>query len=145
MTKSRRCRHSDRQYDDSTAISRRPAGEEIAGPALEGLVAQHLRAWLAWSGTDGKLFYWRTRAGAEVDFVLYGSLGIWGIDVMNASRIRPADLRGLRAFGDEYPEARRLLLYRGEHRLVRRGVLCLPVDGFLRGLNPAKALDDIVG
>ena len=137
-------------FDCGVFGSLRPSGpldrpEEIAGRALEGLVAQHLRAWLAYSGADGTLYYWRTRAGAEVDFVLYGSLGIWGIDVMHADRIRPADLRGLRAFGDEYPEARRLLLYRGEHRLVRRGVLCLPVDGFLRGLNPARALNDIVG
>ena len=137
-------------FDCGVFRSLRPSGpldrpEEIAGPALEGLVAQHLRAWLAYSETDGKLYYWRTRTGAEVDFVLYGTLGIWGIDVMNAARIRPADLRGLGAFGDEYPEARRILLYRGEHRLVRNGVLCFPVDAFLAGLGPSSALEDMVG
>lgn len=136
-------------FDCGVFRSLRPSGpldrpDEIAGPALEGLVAQHLRAWLAYSETDGKLYYWRTRAGAEVDFVLYGALGIWGIDIMNADRIRPADLRGLRAFADEYPEARRLLLYRGEHRLVRNRVLCLPVDAFLARLDPARTLEDIV-
>ena len=136
-------------FDCGVFRSLRPAGpfdrpEEIAGPALEGLVAQHLRAWLAYSETDARLYYWRTRSGAEVDFVLYGEPGIWGIDVMNADRVRSFDLRGLRAFGDEYPEARRVLLYRGEHRLVRRGVLCLPVDGFLAGLDPAKGLQDIL-
>ncbi len=137
-------------FDCGVFRNLRPSGpldrpEEIAGPALEGLVAQHLRAWLAYSETDGRLYYWRTRTGAEVDFVLYGTLGIWGIDVMNAARIRPADLRGLGAFGDEYPEARRILLYRGEHRLVRNGVLCLPVDAFLAGLGPSSALEDMVG
>lgn len=64
---------------------------------------------------------------------------------MNADRVRPADLRGLAAFGDEYPEARLILLYRGEHRLVRRDILCLPVEPFLRGLNPARGLEDAVG
>ncbi len=137
-------------FDCGVFRSLRPSGpldrpEEIAGPALEGLVAQHLRAWLAYSTADGKLYYWRTRTGAEVDFVLYGSLGIWGIDVMNADRIRPADLRGLGAFGEEYPEARRVLLYRGEHRLVRNGVLCVPVEAFLTHLNPARPLEDIFG
>ena len=137
-------------FDCGVFRSLRPSGpldrpEEIAGPALEGLVAQHLRAWLACSETDGKLYYWRTRTGAEVDFVLYGTLGIWGIGVVNAARIRPADLRGLGAFGDEYPEARRILLYRGEHRLVRNGVLCLPIDAFLAGLGPSSALEDMVG
>lgn len=72
-------------FDCGVFRSLRPSGpldrpEEIAGPALEGLVAQHLRAWLAYSEADGRLYYWRTRAGAEVDFVLYGATGIWGID-----------------------------------------------------------------
>ena len=137
-------------FDCGVFRSLRPAGPldrpaEIDGPALEGLLAQHLRAWLAYSRADAKLHYWRTRAGAEVDFVLYGAPGIWAFDVMNADRIRPADLRGLTAFGDEYPGARRVLLHRGEHRLVRRGVLCMPVEEFLRGLDPGRGLEEVVG
>ena len=137
-------------FDCGVFRSLRPAGpfdrpSEIDGPALEGLLAQHLRAWLAYSGSDARLHYWRTRGGAEVDFVLYGTPGLWAFDVMNADRVRPADLRGLTAFGDEYPEARRILLYRGEHRLVRRDTLCLPVEPFLMSLNPERGLEDAVG
>ena len=137
-------------FDCGVFRSLRPTGPldratEIRGPALEGLVAQHLRAWLAYSGNDAKLYYWRTRGGAEVDFVLYGADGLWAFDIMNADRVRPADLRGLASFGDEYPEARRILLYRGEHRLVRKGVLCLPVGPFLVGLNPERGIEDAVG
>jgi len=62
------------------------------------------------------------------------------IEVKNADRIRPDDLRGLRAFGDEYPAARRLLLYRGTERLERDGVLCLPVGPFRTALDPAADL-----
>ena len=136
-------------FDCGVFRSLRPAGPldrpaEIGGVALEGLVAQHLRAWLAYSDSDARLYYWRTRGGSEVDFVLYGTPGIWAFDVMNADRVRPADLRGLTAFGHEYPEAQRVLLYRGEYRLLRRGVLCLPVADFLRGLNPERGLDDAV-
>ena len=136
-------------FDCGVFRSLRPAGPldrpaEIGGAALEGLLAQHLRAWLAYRESDAKLYYWRTRGGAEVDFVLYGTPGIWAFDIMNADRIRPADLRGLIAFGDEYPEARRVLLYRGEYRLLRRGVLCLPVGDFLRGLDPGRGLGDAV-
>ena len=137
-------------FDCGVFRSLRPTGPldratEIRGPALEGLVAQHLRAWLVYSGNDAKLYYWRTRGGAEVDFVLYGADGLWAFDIMNADRVRPADLRGLASFGDEYPEARRILLYRGEHRLVRKGVLCLPVGPFLVGLNPERGIEDAVG
>ena len=55
--------------------SLRPSGpldrpEEIGGATIEGLVAQHLRAWIAYSGSKAKLYYWRTRAGSEVDFIV---------------------------------------------------------------------------
>ncbi len=137
-------------FDTGVFRSLRPRGpldrpHEIDGAALEGLVAQHLRAWLDWSDATATLHYWRTRSGSQVDFVVYGTPGIWGIDVMNADRIRPADLRGLRAFGDEYPEAERVLLYRGERRLLRGGALCLPVEDFLLRLNPGRGLADPMG
>ncbi len=137
-------------FDCGVFRSLRPAGPldrpaEMDGAALEGLVAQHLRGWLAYSGSDARLHYWRTRGGAEVDFVLYGTPGLWAFDVMNSARVRPADLRGLAAFGGEYPEARRILLYRGELRLVRRGVLCLPVSDFLPSLSPEQGLEDAAG
>src|SRR5437870_1246334 len=96
-------------FDAGVFRSLRPKGpldrpEEIDGPALEGLVAQHLRAWLAYGGLDAKLFYWRTRSGVEVDFVLYGSAGVWAIEVKNVSRVHPEHLRGLQAFGEDYPQ-----------------------------------------
>ncbi len=137
-------------FDCGVFRSLRPAGpfdrpSEIDGAALEGLVGQHLRAWLRYKESNARLHYWRTRGGAEVDFVVYGTPGLWAIDVMNADRVRPADLRGLTSFGEEYAEARRILLYRGEHRLVRKGILCLPVGRFLTGLNPERGLEDAVG
>lgn len=137
-------------FDCGLFRSLRPAGpfdrpSEIDGAALEGLVGQHLRAWLAYAESDARLHYWRTRGGAEVDFVVYGTPGLWAFDVMNADRVRPADLRGLTSFGDEYAEARLVLLYRGEHRLVRKGILCLPVERFLTSLNPERGLEDAVG
>ena len=63
---------------------------------------------------------------------------------MNAVRIRPADSPGLHAFGDEYPAFRRILLYRGEHQLVRKRVLWHPPDALLAGLTASRELEDIV-
>ena len=47
--------------------------EEIQGSALEGMVAQHLRAWIDYSPDNFTLYFWRTRGGVEVDFVVYGT------------------------------------------------------------------------
>ena len=54
--------------------------------------------------------------------------------------MRSSDLRSLRSFHDDYPEADRLLLYLGDDELSIDGVLCLPCDRFLRRLHPRDAL-----
>ncbi|HEV7570928.1 MAG TPA: AAA family ATPase [Thermoanaerobaculia bacterium] len=133
-------------FDAGVFRSLRPRGpldrpSEIGGAALEGLVAQHLRAWIAYSSGDTKLFFWRTRAGVEVDFIVYGDLGFMAIEVQNSQTVRSSDLRPLRAFIADYPEAKALLLYRGKEELMIGGIRCVPVDTFLRGLTPiAKAV-----
>lgn len=105
----------------------------------EGLVVQHLRAWNAYRGDRNRLYYWRTRSGVEVDIVLYGEDGLWAIEVKNVRRVDPADLRPLRAFVEDHPEAKTLLLYRGSERLMKAGILCLPCEEFLGELHPRNA------
>lgn len=142
-------RHATRQltahpkfylFDAGVFRSIRPRGpldrpEEIGGAALEGLVAQHLRAWIAYTGADHTLYYWRTRAGLEVDFVVYGAREFWAVEVKNSARVQNADLRGLRAFRADYPQARALMLYRGEETLRLHDVDVIPAADFLRGLR----------
>jgi predicted AAA+ superfamily ATPase len=132
-------------FDTGVFRSIRPAGpldrpEEIEGAALEGLVAQHLRAWLEYGEVDATLHFWRTKAGNEVDFVVYGRDGFWAIEVKNRARVRPEDLRGLRAFAADYPSAKLALLFRGPRRLSIEGVACVPCDEFLRRLSPGNPL-----
>ena len=128
-------------FDAGVFRANRPTGPldsqaDIDGGALEGLVAQHLRAWCDYGGGDHHLHYWQTRAGLEVDFVVYGASGLYAIEVKNSARVRPEDLRGLRNFGEDYPESRRILLYRGTGKSLQNGVLCLPCEEFLRDLVP---------
>ncbi len=132
-------------FDTGAYRANRPAGpldapEEIEGAALEGLVAQHLRAWCDYSDDGHQLYYWQTRSRVEVDFVVYGPSGIHAYEVKNSARVRPADLRPLQAFGDDYPQAERTLLHRGADRFVRNGIRCLPCEQFLRELQPRKNL-----
>lgn len=132
-------------FDAGVFRSLRPTGPldnpaEIDGAALEGLVAQHLRAWIDYTNLGDRLHFWRTPAGTEVDFVVYGPSGFWAIEVKNTDRIRPADLRGLRAFASDYPEAQTALAYRGRERLVRDGIQCLPIAELLTALTPGKPL-----
>jgi predicted AAA+ superfamily ATPase len=128
-------------FDAGVFRSLRPTGpldpsEGIEGQTLEGLVAQHLRAWLAYRGDSSRLHFWRTRSGVEVDFVVYGPKEFFAVEVKNAVRIGDEDLRGLRSLQSDYPTVTTLLLYRGKERLKRHNVLCLPCESFLAGLRP---------
>ena len=132
-------------FDAGVFRSLRPAGpldapQEIEGAALEGLVAQHLRAWNAYGDNVCELYFWRTKSGNEVDFIFYGQDIFWAIEVKNTARVHGKMLRGLLAFREDYPEAEACLLYRGKERLMVKGILCLPVEEFLINLRPNKPL-----
>jgi predicted AAA+ superfamily ATPase len=128
-------------FDTGVFRANRPSGpldapEAIDGAALEGLVAQHLRAWCDYSGGNHRLYYWQTRSKVEVDFVVYGETCFHALEVKNSARVRPEDLGGLRKFGADFPESRRMLLYRGRERLLIEDILCIPCQEFLMNLTP---------
>lgn len=130
-------------FDAGVYRSLRPRGpldrsEEIDGCAFEGLVAQHLRAWVAYHDGECDLYFWRTRAGVEVDFVVYGEGCFCAVEVQNAATVRSQDLRGLKTFAADYPECTAVLLYRGTDRLRIDGIWCVPGAEFLGALHPAK-------
>ena len=134
-------------FDAGVFRSIRPKGtldrrEEIDGAAFEGLVAQHLRAWIAYSREKYALYFWRTQAGSEVDFVVYGENGFWAIEVKNAAQVDRKELRSLKSFRDDYPEAEALLLYRGNERLRIDDVWCLPAEEFIKDLKPGIKLTE---
>lgn len=136
-------RHNDRKNDDSVVIfSIYISPTEIDGAALEGLVFQHLRAWNDYSGQHSTLYFWRTRAGLEVDFVVYGEKELVAIEVKNAAKVSSHDLQSLKAFIKDYPESRAVLLYRGQEQFLRDGVLCVPCERFLKALRPGHPLPD---
>jgi predicted AAA+ superfamily ATPase len=112
--------------------------EEIEGAALEGLVAQHLRAWIAYTMEPHELFFWRTRSGVGVDFIVYGPREFVAIEVKNAARIQARDLAPLKTFRQDYPSSRQMFLYRGSERRNIDGITCVPCEEFLHELQPSR-------
>jgi len=127
-------------FDSGVFTTLRPRGpldkpEEVQGAALEGLVYQNLQAWLDFFHPDCRVYFWRTSSGNEVDFILYGPEMFTAIEVKNASIIRPADMRGLRSFAEDYPEAERIILYRGKEKLSIQGITIIPCEEYLLSLR----------
>jgi predicted AAA+ superfamily ATPase len=136
-------------FDTGVFRTLRPKGpldspHEVDGAALEGLVYQQLKAWNAYQNYPFEIFFWRSRGGVEVDFILYGEEGIYALEVKNSDKIRPQDLRSLREFQVDYPTSRLIYLYRGSDRLQKGNILCLPCKDFLQELNPHHAISQIL-
>ncbi len=108
--------------------------EEIEGPAAETLVLQHLRAVNDSLQLGYSLHFWRTRTGAEVDFVLYGERGLWAVEVKRSPRVRDGDFDALRLFLSDYPEGKAMLVYGGSRRYWEGSVEVIPLGEFLTQL-----------
>jgi predicted AAA+ superfamily ATPase len=107
--------------------------EEIEGAALETLVYQELRALNDYYDLGYTLHHWRTRAGAEVDFVLYGERGLLAFEVMRTARVRTEDLTTLRLFLEEYPMASCRLIHGGTRSFREGAIEILPArEAFAR-------------
>lgn len=136
-------------FDTGVYRALRPKGpldnpHEIDCAALEGLVFQHLKAWNEYQNSPFEIFFWRSRGGVEVDFILYGEEGIWAFEVKNAEKIRNSDMRSLHEFKSDFPESQLTYLYRGKDRLLRGNILCLPCNDFLYNLEPGRSIQNIL-
>lgn len=113
---------------------------EIEGLALEGLVAQHLRAWVLMQKEPHSLSFWRTQTQLEVDFVIYGPRGFWAIEVKRSANLGPNDIRGLTAFKEEYPEAVCMIIAPAARREMYHGFPVMPLEEFLLHISPDRPL-----
>lgn len=83
-------------------------GTDEYGQAFEHLVIQELYAYLHYSNSCELLSYWRTYSGIEVDAVI-GDARV-AIEVKSAEEVMPRHLKGLKAFGEEHPSCRRIIV-----------------------------------
>ncbi len=89
------------------------------GAYFETLIYHHLRVLTRLMTPAGRLFFWRTRSGAEVDFVVEHGRKVIAIEVKSASNPGYGEAAGLRAFLDDHPNAAAgVLLHSG--RAIRR-------------------------
>ncbi len=107
---------------------------------LEQAVFQTLQSWRACDPFRRRLRYWRTRSGAEVDFVLEQDQRIVAMEVKAGGRIGLGDVAGLRQFieaqGRKAKSIRAIALYGGDEvRFFGDNIAALPY----RSIFPATA------
>jgi hypothetical protein len=102
-------------YYDETSLGK---AREF-GAYFETLIYHHLRIQTRLMTPAARLYFWRTRDGREVDFILEHGRRLLAIEVKRTANPGYGDTAGLRAFLAEFPQAAGgLLLHSG--REVRR-------------------------
>ena len=119
-------------FDTGVYQQLRPRGEldspeEISGSACETLFLQHCRALIDYYRLPLSLYFWRTKSGLEVDFIVYGEGGLYAFEIKSKSHINPKDLRALNEFKKDYPAADCYLVHLGEHREQHGDIKVLPM------------------
>lgn len=126
-------------FDTGVYSNLRPTGpldspQELEGAALETLFLQSLSAVNDYYECDYKIHFWRTMAGHEVDFVIYGPQGFHAFEIKRSSQVTSKSLKSLKYFGEEYPEAKLFLIFLGKHKEYHGNITAIPFEEALREL-----------
>lgn len=109
----------------------RPGTPEY-GHAFEHLIMQEIVAYLGYSNSAAKLSYWRTYTQIEVDAVL-GDAQV-AIEIKSAVEVQNKHLKGLKAFKEEHPEARLIIVSQDRISRISQGIEHLYASDFLKKL-----------
>ena len=83
-------------------------GSEDFGHAFEHLLMQEIIAYLGYHDIENALSYWHTYTGHEVDAVLGD--GQVAIEFKSSQEVQSKHLRGLKAFKEEHPASRLIIV-----------------------------------
>ena len=108
------------------------AGTPEYGHAMESFIVQELMAYKGYNHKEQELSYWHTYAGNEVDVVI-GDAEV-AIEIKCSEEVKTKHMAGLRAFGEEHPDCRLLLVTKDIITCERNGIECIYVMDFLKML-----------
>lgn len=130
LNRAKRLIKSPKLYWSDTGLALHLAGGTQPGGAhLENLVLHDLMSWRDARSERADVYYWRTVAGEEVDFVVEAGGHLLPIEVKATARPRLGDAANLRRFRTEYRDMARagLLLHTGDQtRWLAPDVLASP-------------------
>lgn len=134
---SKRLVKSPKIYFPDVGLNRAVLGDiSISrGAAYESWVCAELVKWKQLQSVEPKLYFYRTAAGMEVDFILAGERGLIPIEVKSAERVTGSDGKNVETFLAEHPRAAKigLVVYPGNEIIeLRKNVWGVP-DWYLFG------------
>lgn len=107
-------------------------GSDSFGHAFEHFIIQEIIAYLGYHHSDEQLTYWRTASGYEVDAVIGN--GRIAIEIKSSEEIKSRHTKGLKAFSEDYPDARLITVSLDKYKRSMNGVEIFPANDFLKAL-----------
>ena len=107
-------------------------GSDDFGHAFEHLIIQEIIAFLGYHDLENMLSYWHTYTGYEVDAVL-GDAKV-AVEIKSTREVQSKHLKGLKAFSEEHPDARLIVVSLDSSPRLFNGVEVMPVLHFLQEL-----------
>lgn len=107
-----------------------PQGFNYLGGLIETFVVCELYRQQGWSRTPYQLFYYRDRAGAEVDIIIETPSGVIGVEVKASTSVAPKHFKHLQTLRDRLGEQflAGVVLNLAEPTLVGRKLYSLPIN-----------------
>lgn len=143
--KKRKLRQAPKFYYFDVAIPNYLLGRKMLQPgsadfghAFEHLMMQEIIAYLGYNGYNDYLSYWHTYNDYEVDAVL-GDAEV-AVEFKSCAEVQSRHLSGLKAFKEEHPEARLIIVSLDEAPRLFNGVEVYPAKDFLHLLWNHKIL-----
>ena len=107
-------------------------GTEEYGHAFEHLVIQELYAFLHYTQSHEQITYWRTYTGIEVDAII-GDARV-AIEIKSVEEVQNRHLKGLKAFGEENPGCRLIIVSLDPFNRTIGDIECLHISEFFNQL-----------
>ena len=108
------------------------------GRAFEHFIFMELAAHSSYSELDYDIYFWRTKTGLEVDFILGN--GEVAIEVKGSSRVDNRNLRALKAFNEEHSPQKSFIVANEKQERIVDNIHILPWAIFLERLWQGKII-----
>lgn len=109
-------------------IALKPGSSEF-GHAFEHFILQEIIAYIGYFKPMQNLSYWRTTSGYEVDAVIGNA--VVAIEIKSAVEVQSHHTKGLKAFSEEFPEARLIMVSLDKYPRRMNNVEIYPATQFL--------------
>lgn len=105
-------------------------GSEDFGHSFEHFMIQEITAYIGYNDIEEQLSYWHTYTGYEVDAII--GAGRVAIEFKSVKEVQSKHLKGLKAFKEEHPDARLIIVSLDAEPRIFNGVEVMPACHFLK-------------